>query len=82
MEQKQNTNNEQIKTPEDLKQESFAQVMRSILFRFNQERDTLSTFNFGGRQIEINNKASAVKALGQLPTSMAEAVYQQVTSRQ
>lgn len=74
-------NSEQVATPENFKKTAFAEVMRSVLFRFNQEKDTISTFAVEGKQFSITSTAGGVKALGQLPSSTAQTIYKEVISK-
>jgi hypothetical protein len=63
------------KTPEQIKRDAFSEVLRSVLFRHNQEAPTIKTFDFSGKGYPIDTAAAAVKALGQLPVQMAQQVY-------
>ena len=71
---------EQPKTQEEIKQETFNDVLRSMMYRFSMEGSHASHFEAVGRVFPITNIAGAVLSLAQNRRAAAEGVYGQVSS--
>ena len=71
---------EGLKTQEHIKQETFNDVVRRVLYRFSMEGQRATHFESMGKKFPITNVAGAILALSQDRRVAAQSVYNQTNS--